>query len=154
VRGAAIFLTKYYPIVSTFNIAVLMILDLCGIDANGWTGYVVGCTLWSTALLLCLSYMFYFCSWHRVLLVNSLLYSIVGVMNKHEIYVNFYAHLFLFTIILTIIVASFLYYRHGCFKVATKGTKVDRYGLSLRGVRQTTSRGQRGSNKNINNVLL
>jgi hypothetical protein len=154
VRGAAIFLTKYYPIVSTLNIAVLMILDLCGIDVQGLTGYVVGCTLWSTALLFCLSYMFYFCSWHRVLLVNSFLYSIVGVMNKHEIYVNFYAHLFLFTIILTIIVASFLYYRHGCFKVTTQSPKVDRYGFGMRGIRKTANRGQRGSNKNINNVLL
>jgi CDP-diglyceride synthetase len=154
-RKFEIWSVKVFPIVANVNLLTLIVLQYFGIDVRGLTAFFLGVAFWPMLNLWIQSKDLHFCSWHRVLLVNIVLYAILSLLEVLKFKSMYYIYIAtIVTSVLLLGVAVFLYRRYGCFKVATKGVKVDRYGLGLRGVRATTARGQRGSNKNINNVLL
>lgn len=109
-------LVKYYPIIANINLLVLMILQFWGIDLHGITGYIVGCVLWPTVILIFLSKYLHFCTWHRVLLYNVTFYSILGIADKAGLKLDCYIYLALISSIITIIVSTILFVKEGCYR--------------------------------------
>ena len=107
---------KYYPIVANINLLVLLVLQLFNVNLNGITGYVVGCVIWPTIILVILSKMLNFCLWHRILLYNTIAYAIICLLDKLHIEFNYYIYMALIFNVLAIIVATILYVKYGCYK--------------------------------------
>jgi hypothetical protein len=154
-RKFEIWSVKVFPIIANVNLLTLIVLQYFGIDVRGLTAFFLGVAFWPMLNLWIQSKDLHFCSWHRVLLVNIVLYAILSLLEVLKFKSMYYIYIAtIVTSVLLLGVAVFLYRRYGCFKVTTQSPKVDRYGFGMRGIRKTANRGQRGSNKNINNVLL
>ena len=108
-------LVKYYPIVANINLLALMIFQFFGISLNGITGYIVGCVLWPTIILIFLSKYLHFCVWHRVLLYNLLFYTIINIAAKSGIIFEYYFYIALTVNVFAIIASAILYTRDGCY---------------------------------------
>lgn len=108
-------LIKYYPIVANINLLILLVLQLFNIDLNGIAGYITGCVLWPTIILVILSKDLGFCAWHRILLYNTIAYAIICLLDKLHIEFNYYIYMALIFNVLAIIVATILYVRYGCY---------------------------------------
>jgi hypothetical protein len=123
-RKTLIWLIKYYPIVANLNLLMLLILQLFNVNLHGITGYMVGCVVWPTIILVILSKELNFCAWHRVLLYNLIVYAFICVMDKCDIEFNYYIYTALIFNIASIVTATILYSINGCYrKDANKRTK-------------------------------
>ena len=117
-------LIKYYPIVANINLLALLVFQLFNIDLNGITGYITGCVLWPTIILVILSKDLGFCAWHRILLYNTIAYAIICLLDKLHIEFNYYIYMALIFNVLAIIVATILYVRYGCYKRMENNTGI------------------------------
>lgn len=95
---------------------MLLVLQLFNINLHGITGYMVGCVIVPTIILVILSKDLGFCAWHRILLYNTIAYAIICLLDKLHIEFNYYIYMALIFNIAAIIFATFLYYKYGCFK--------------------------------------
>jgi uncharacterized membrane protein len=107
-------LVKYYPIVANINLLALMIFQFLGISSNGITGYIVGCVVWPTIILIFLSKYLHFCAWHRVLLYNLIFYAVVSVLAKYVEF-DYYFYVALTANVFAIMASAILYTRDGCY---------------------------------------
>ena len=117
---------KYYPIVFTLWILINMLGYWIYPVTNMFLG---GCFVFSI-LSWKLSVDLYFCTWHRVLLLNQMIYLFLQMLNELNIQFNYYFYIALILNIIAILLSTFLYSRYGCFKRVEnyKGFKYNYFG--------------------------
>lgn len=117
-----ILLFKFYPIV--YNLWLLLGMVMCLLNKEykdiGFL-FIGGCFAWSV-LSWKLSVDLHFCKWHRILILNQMLYLFFQLLSElyteiiHYIYMalifNIAALIFATA---SLIFATFLYYKYGCF---------------------------------------
>ena len=119
---------KYYPIVFTLWILINMIGFWIYPVTNMFLG---GCFIFSI-LSWKLSVDLYFCTWHRVLLLNQMIYLFLQMLNELNIQFNYYLYMALIFNIIAIILATILYAKYGCYKKKT-GSRFKRIDKKDRG---------------------
>ena len=119
-----IWLVKYFPLGANLGILSAILLSLINVQIGIITGSIVGCSLWPTLIILILSKDLHFCTWHRILLYNTILYALLHITQKLGLDFNYYLWTALVVNIGCLIVALILFKRDGCYtKTASKRSK-------------------------------
>jgi len=86
-------LLKYYPIVYSVEVLVLLSLYCFGIDVSNWIYCATGACLYSILICFVSSFVFQFCAWYRVLCFSSTAYIIFEWINVNIIKINNYLYI-------------------------------------------------------------
>lgn len=113
---------KFAPIISTLAIIFSLAFTLLGSSLIYSLSMTVSTSILMCLLLYCLSKSFRFCMWHRVLICNLFAVALISWIN-----IAFYRlpNLLIIRSVLlistmSILVASILYYKYGCFTNSIK----------------------------------
>lgn len=140
---------KYYPIVANAILLMLMVVQYINLDFRGIFAWITGMGLWPLYNHLIQSKQMRFCLWHRVLLYNIGFYAVISLSIWFKIEFNHYFYLALTINILTLIIATVLYFKDGCFQTNKKSIlrSWERHGL--RSLGSTERQRARGFNKGL-----
>ena len=117
-----ILLFKFYPIIYNLWLLLGMIMCLLKIEYKdlGFM-FIGGCFAWSI-LSWKLSVDLHFCKWHRILIMNQMIYLFFQLLSELNIKIIHYIYMALIFNIAalifataSLIFATFLYYKYGCF---------------------------------------
>lgn len=111
-----IWLLKWYPVVTNIWLLVLLVAHLYEINLSQYTNMLFGGCLFISLMLYIDSVIYCFCAWHRVLIINQALYLLLQFINRLGIEFNYYLYVALSITIFSLLLATFLYSKHGCFK--------------------------------------
>jgi len=103
---------KFYPIIFT----VWILINMLGYWIYPVTNMFLGGCFVFSLLSWKLSVDLYFCTWHRVLLLNQMIYLFLQLLSELNIEFNYYIYMALTFNMLAIIIATILYVKYGCFK--------------------------------------
>jgi len=111
-----IWLLKWYPIFANIWLLILLIAYHYGFDLFKLSNMLLGGCLIISLMLFVDSIIFYFCLWHRVLIINQAIYLVLQFMNRNGVEFNYYIRTAFGLTIISLLLATFLYRKHGCFK--------------------------------------
>jgi hypothetical protein len=130
-------LEKYFPIVANIHLlAIHLFWRWFALDIRDYTAVFFGFSFFPWLIIYGYSKRHYFCTWHRVLLANLLLHGVFYSVNNYlfshgyTILPIFYVTLWL--TILTLLIATALYFKDGCFKTDKKSLLRSWKGYGLR----------------------
>jgi len=122
-------LEKYYPVLATIFIILAHLVWLkFGKDIRPYTSVLFGSAIIPTLILIDCSKKHYFCGWHRVLLwnvlINSVLAFIYGVLYRRGIEFPLYGSFAIVISCISLLIAAIMHYKHGrTIQRICKGTK-------------------------------
>lgn len=111
--------TKLMPILLNLYLMLVILMGIFSVDTLG-SDVLFGHSAILDLYMMNLSKRFKFCSWHRILIINLLLVSIIQyVMILFDVYVD---ALTLFSVIgglwiVSTITSTILYFKYGCCKI-------------------------------------
>ena len=110
-----ILLFKFYPIIYNLWLLLGMIMCLLKIEYKdlGFM-FIGGCFAWSI-LSWKLSVDLHFCKWHRILIMNQMIYLFFQLLSELNTEIIHYIYMALIFNIAALILATFLYFSYGCF---------------------------------------
>jgi len=110
-----ILLFKFYPIVYNLWILVGMLMCLLNKEYKDLGFLFIGGCFVSSILSWKWSVDLRFCRWHRILILNQMIYLFFQLLNELNTEINYYIYMALIFNIAAIIFATYLYYKYGCF---------------------------------------
>lgn len=110
-----ILLFKFYPIVYNIWLLFGMIMCISGRTYHDYGFIFIGGCFAFSLLSWRLSVDIHFCSWHRVLILNQMVYLIFQLLSELNVKINAYIYMALIFNIAALILATFLYFSYGCF---------------------------------------
>ena len=111
--------TKLMPILLNLSLMLVILMGIFSVDTLG-SDVLFGHSAILDLYMMNLSKRFKFCSWHRILIINLLLGSIIQyVMLLFDVYVD---AITLFSVIgglwiVSAITSTILYFKYGCCKI-------------------------------------
>lgn len=139
-RSVKIWLVKWFPIFANLNILLILLLALAGIEVKQFTAYLFGVSLMPALIVWCESKELYFCSWHRILLINIYIYAILHIMQRAGIQFDHYFYVALFSVVACLMLATWKYFADGCFKTDAKSLIKDGKRTKMRRLRSSERR--------------
>jgi hypothetical protein len=140
-RNVKIWLVKWFPILANVNLLVILLFSLYGVEVKGVTAYLFGVSIMPALIVWCESKELYFCSWHRILLINVYIYAILHMMQRAGVQFSYYFYVALTSVIVCLALATFKYFKYGCFKTDAKSLIQDGKRAKMRGVRENERSG-------------
>jgi len=129
-------LEKYFPIVANLNIlAIHLLWKYLSFDFREYSNIALSLAFVPFLILYGYSKRHYFCLWHRILLLNIIAHSILYFMDSIISKLGYqFINLFYVTLwvtVLTLIVATALMFKDGCFQTNKKSIlrSWERHGL-------------------------
>jgi len=111
-----ILLFKFYPIVYNLWLLVGMIMCLTDKVYHDYGFIFIGGCFAFSLLSWKWSVDLHFCKWHRILILNQMIYLFFQLLSELNTEFNYYIYMALIFNVLAIIVATILYVRYGCYK--------------------------------------
>jgi hypothetical protein len=105
-------LLKYYPIIYSLEVLLVVTLSSLGIEISNWVYCLTGACAYTLLICFISSFVFKFCAWYRVLCVSSMIYLILEWIDNNIININNYFYISQLIIMLGLII-SLIIYLHG-----------------------------------------
>lgn len=112
-------LIKITPILINIYLLILLVCTFMNIELMD-TSYFLGHSMYLDMMLWSVSKRFKFCVWHRILIGNMFLQSLIQAI---DYYMNFTLEFWIvfsisaFLMILSAITSTILYFKYGCCKI-------------------------------------
>ncbi len=110
---------KMIPIIVVILMIAQLILALLHINTSDFTYDIFGFSIiFDIFLLMPFSYAFHFCKWHRLLILNMIVYNVTEWINVNLIHFNSLIYIWIMLIFMSSIslFSAYLYLHYGCFK--------------------------------------